>query len=127
MVYDICSTAIYRKHQPLSTIHVGKHASTKDPSWEWNDKRQMFRLQWRFHSALSQKVGYQGWLVLLKLILGGAYFEESFVCLNMYLSMSYIEMYVSNIYTSPSSYWLVVSTPLKNTSQNGNLPQIGWK
>ena len=24
-------------------------------------------------------------------------------------------------------YWLVVSTPLKNISQNGNLPQIGLK
>jgi len=24
-------------------------------------------------------------------------------------------------------FWLVVSTPLKNTSQNGNLPQIGLK
>ena len=28
---------------------------------------------------------------------------------------------------SPHNFWLVVSTFLKNISQNGNLPQIGMK
>ena len=33
---------------------------------------------------------------------------------------------LQGIYT-PQTYWLVVSTHLKNISQNGNLPQIGVK
>ena len=32
-----------------------------------------------------------------------------------------------NVKKSSKKYWLVVSTPLKNISQNGNLPQIGVK
>ena len=31
------------------------------------------------------------------------------------------------IVLGPSCFWLVVSTHLKNISQNGNLPQVGAK
>ena len=44
-----------------------------------------------------------------------------------------VQLKVSSVSSKPKDFlvqnqdWLVVSTPLKNISQNGNLPQIGVK
>jgi len=38
-----------------------------------------------------------------------------------------IQIFKSSIEVGPAVFYLVVSTHLKNVSQNGNLPQIGMK
>ena len=43
------------------------------------------------------------------------------------LDLKVKRFYFLQIRIQPQAIWLVVSTPLKNISQNGNLPQIGMK
>ena len=45
------------------------------------------------------------------------------------INMNIIQLCYINMVLNKRNYifWLVVSTHLKNISQNGNLPQIGWK
>ena len=54
-------------------------------------------------------------------------FDISYSCYMVIDWYDFMEQNHENIDWSCNCHWLVVSTHLKNTSQNGNLPQIGVK